>query len=324
MFPVRPIVAAFALFVSTSAGMAADVPVKARVAAAAPPSAWDIAFGSALTSDYIFRGITQSNHQPSVSAYFEPRFNVNKDNQLYVGVVGNSISFPNRAAAEIDIYGGWRWTIDKLTLDFGGWYYWYPGGQCFNASTTPVFGPDCVANGNLPNGNVVEANVSFWEVYAKATYNVTDAFVIGFGFAYSPSVLNSAARGYYYSGNAKYTFPAFANGVKPYVSGEVGYWNIGTTDAFYAVPAFPAGIPYPKYTHWNVGLGWSWKVFTVDFRYSGTTINKGDCNAFTSDHTASGTGNVTPTNPSGAGSTWCGHRGFVTLKADLTVNDNVK
>ena len=53
-----------------------------------PPVAfdpWDIAFGSALTNDYVFRGITQSNHKPSVSAYFEPRYNVTKDLQLYVG-----------------------------------------------------------------------------------------------------------------------------------------------------------------------------------------------------------------------------------------------
>src|SRR6202022_585722 len=76
----------------------------------APPPApfdpWDIAFGSALMNDYVFRGVTQSNHKPSVAAYFEPRYNVNKDVHLYVGAAGESISFPNRAAAEIDIYGG--------------------------------------------------------------------------------------------------------------------------------------------------------------------------------------------------------------------------
>ena len=36
-------------------------------------------------SDYVFRGVTQSNHKPSVTAYFEPRYNVTKDLQLYVG-----------------------------------------------------------------------------------------------------------------------------------------------------------------------------------------------------------------------------------------------
>jgi Bacterial protein of unknown function (Gcw_chp) len=49
-----------------------------------PPNPWDLAFGGGITSDYIFRGITQSNHKPSIAAYFEPRYNVNKDLQLYM------------------------------------------------------------------------------------------------------------------------------------------------------------------------------------------------------------------------------------------------
>src|ERR1039457_4533629 len=104
---VMSVVAALAF--SAAPSLAADMPVKAAPAApAAAPSPWDIEFGSALMSDYIFRGITQSAHKPSVAAYFEPRYNITKDIQLYVGVSGESISFPNRAAAEIDLYGGAR------------------------------------------------------------------------------------------------------------------------------------------------------------------------------------------------------------------------
>ena len=91
-------------------------------------------------NDYIFRGVTQSNHKPSVAAYFEPRYNVNKDLQLYVGVSGESISFPNRAAAEVDIYGGIRPTFGVFAFDFGVWGYLYPGGQCFNAGAVPRLG----------------------------------------------------------------------------------------------------------------------------------------------------------------------------------------
>jgi len=126
-----------------------------------------------MTSDYIFRGITQSNHKPSVAAYFEPRYNVSKDLQLYVGISGESISFPNRAAAEIDGFAGIRPTFGPLALDFGGWYYWYRGGRCFNSSLNPVFGADCLENAYLPV-NVVKKDLSFWEVYAKGTYTVND------------------------------------------------------------------------------------------------------------------------------------------------------
>ena len=44
---------------------------------------------------------------------------INKSLQGYVGVSGESIDFPNRAAAEIDFYGGIRPTFGKLALDFG-------------------------------------------------------------------------------------------------------------------------------------------------------------------------------------------------------------
>jgi Bacterial protein of unknown function (Gcw_chp) len=117
-----------------------------------------------------FRGITQSAHKPSVAAYFEPRYNISKDLQLYAGVAGESIAFPNRAAMELDVYGGIRPTFDKLALVFGYWFYGYPGGQCFN--DLAVGGATCTAASGLqtplPNGNVVKQDVSFWKSMPRA------------------------------------------------------------------------------------------------------------------------------------------------------------
>jgi hypothetical protein len=291
----------------------------------APTPTWDIAFGSALMTDYNFRGITQSAHRPSVAAYFEPRYNINSNLQLYAGVSGESIDFPNRAAAEIDFYGGIRPTFDKLALDAGFWYYYYPGGQCFN--TSPPGSPDCALNGLLPlNGNVVKSDLSFWEVYGKATYTVNDNFSFGGSTWYSPSVLNSGAYGWYNAGNVKLTAPSawFASGWGTYVSGDIGYWKLGTSDAFYGVISplgnFLAGIPYKSYWTWDAGIGFTYKVFTLDLRYYDTNLSKGDCNAFTSDHTATQLGNVTPINPSGIGSNWCGAAFIAKLSVDTTLN----
>jgi hypothetical protein len=302
-----------------------------RVMKAPPPpppvSPWDIAFGAGFTSDYIFRGITQSNHNPSVNAYFEPRYNVNPYLQLYSGIAGASIAFPNRAAAEIDGYAGIRPTFGPLALDFGGIYYWYPGGTCFNGSTNPFFGTDCVENGFLPvNLNVIKRDLSFWEVYAKGLYTVNDQ--VGFSGAvyYSPSVLNSGAKGTYLVGGAKFTAPSAAmpEGWGLYLSGEAGHWFLGTSDNFYAVTGFPNGIPYKSYTTWNVGFGITKNVFSIDFRYYDTDLNKGDCNAFTSDNTARFTNDFTAINPGGFGSDWCSKRFVVTGKFDLTAMANLK
>jgi hypothetical protein len=320
------IAAVAALAVSAMPAFAADMPVKAtRVAAAAPP-AWDLAFGSAIASDYIWRGITQSNHKPSVAAYFEPRYNINKDLQLYAGIGAASISFPNRAAAEVDFYAGFRPTVGKASFDFGVWYYWYPGGTCYNLAA----GGDCATfadatTGGLPlNGNFAKKDWSFFEVYGKVNYAVTDAFGVGAFVYYSPDVLNTGADGIFFGGNAKYTFAAFGPGITPYVSGEVGYWDLGTSDSFYGNVNFPGGIPYASYTTWSLGIGWTWKVFTLDLRYTDTDLDKGECNAFTSDHTATFTGNVSNINTGGFGSNWCGARFTARLSADLTVNTNLK
>src|SRR5438309_3818511 len=147
----KMVLLATALALLSSSALAADMAVKA-VKAPAPAAfePWDIAFGSALMNDYVFRGITQSNHKPSVAAYFEPRYNINKDVQLYIGAAGESISFPNRAAAEIDIYGGIRPTFGAFAFDFGLWGYLYPGGTChygaaFDTAGVPLSN-ECATN----------------------------------------------------------------------------------------------------------------------------------------------------------------------------------
>src|SRR2546429_9416768 len=107
------ILSAVAAAALATPALAADMKTKAA-APPEPPNPWDVAFGGGITSDYIFRGITQSNHRPSVAAYFEPRYNVTKDLQYYVGIASESISFPNPAAAQVDIFGGVRPTLRPL------------------------------------------------------------------------------------------------------------------------------------------------------------------------------------------------------------------
>jgi hypothetical protein len=341
------VIAATALAMTGSA-FAADMPVKAI---APPPPAfepWDIAFGSALMSDYIFRGITQSDHKPSVAAYFEPRYNINKDVQLYIGTSGESISFPNRAAAEIDIYGGIRPTFGMFAFDFGVWGYLYPGGQCFggvgpvtNSCSFFNQGTDFGLGGGLPiNGNFAKRDASFFEGYGKLNVTINDQWAVGFNEYYSPNFLNLGAWGDYASITAKWTAPGTifgTSGIGMYVSGEFGRQWLGTSDAFYGTTLatafggpFPNGIPEPSYDTWNIGVGFTWKVFTLDLRYSDTNLSKASCNALTSDYSTTNASSsfVTAINPGNGitafGSNWCGAAGVAKLSADLTAMTNLK
>ena len=343
------VLATAVLAMTAGSALAADMAVKA-VKAPPPPAfePWDIAFGSALMNDYIFRGVTQSNHKPSVAAYFEPRYNINKDVQLYIGVSGESISFPNRAAGELDIYGGIRPTFGMFAFDFGLWGYLYPGGRCFNAFAFPGSGlpgsePGCLVSpfGNsdpftlgLPiNGNFAKRDASFFEGYAKVNVTVNDQWQFGANEYYSPNFLNLGAWGDYASITGKWTAPSTTfgtSGVGMYVSGEFGRQWLGTSDRFYGTQIvgqiYRFGIPEPSYNTWNIGVGFTYKVFTLDLRYSDTNLSKGACNAFTSDYTASqaSAANVSLINPGGFGSNWCGAAGVVKLSADLTAVTNLK
>jgi uncharacterized protein (TIGR02001 family) len=280
---------AFALALSGQA-LAADMPVKA--APAATPD-WDIAFGGAVMSDYIFRGVTQSNHGAEGTAYFEPHY---KD--FYVGIAGTGIDWPsaptfgqNSPSAEVDLYGGWRPTVGKWAFDLGYIYYLYP-------NHVP-----------LVDGGF---NSDFAEFYAKATYSFTDAFAVGGSVYYSPNLLDYGKNSQYYEINAKYTIPStyFAKDWGAYVSGAYGRLNVegGPT-----MSSGTAAIVIPSYSTWNAGLALTYKVFTLDLRYSDTNLSSSGCIAFWN---------------TGPGSTsigdWCRSNFTAKLAFDLLANTNLK
>jgi Bacterial protein of unknown function (Gcw_chp) len=329
---------------ASSSVMAADMAVKAPPPAPPPPSPWDVVVTAALMTDYNFRGITQSNHKPSAQAGFELRYNSTPTFQWYGGISGESINFPNNAAAEIDFYAGIRPTFDKLALDFGAWYYYYPGGQCFGF---PGVGPSgCADKGGgppvfpagafVPNsafqplgGNESLKNDSFWEVYGKATYTFNDQWAVGIQEWYSPSVVNTGAWGFFSAGNVTFTAPStwFTNGLGMYASADVGYWDLGTSNIFYATGAAPfvTGVKYTSYTTWDLGIGFTWKVLTLDLRYYDTNLNKAQCNVFTSAQNSTfSPANITLQNPNGLGTNWCSAAFIAKLSASVDFASNLK
>jgi len=326
---------------ASSSVMAADMAVKAPPAAAPPPSPWDVVVTAALMNDYNFRGISQSNHKPSTQAGFELRYNSSPTLQWYGGISGESIDFPNAAAAEVDFYAGIRPTFDKLALDFGAWYYWYPGGECFGAAAAGPSG--CADKGGgptagafVPNpnfqplgGNETLKNDSFWEVYGKATYTFNDQWAAGVQEWYSPSVVNTGAWGFFTTGNVTYTAPStwFTNGLGMYFSGDIGYWDLGTSNIFYAtgVAPFATGVKYTSYATWDLGLGFTYKILTLDLRYYDTNLNKAQCNVFTSaENSTFSPGNVSAQNPNGLGTNWCSAAFVAKLSASVDFASNLK
>lgn len=107
-------------------------------AAALPAFADDAPAGTlggtvAVTSDYLFRGISQTNRHPAVQAGIE----YGHASGWYVGAWGSNISWlsdgstpaqPVSSSVELDAYAGWRGNLDNdWHYDAGLYGYDYPG-----------------------------------------------------------------------------------------------------------------------------------------------------------------------------------------------------
>lgn len=310
---ILPAVVAAAVMASAPA-LAADM----RMVTKAPPpvsyNPWDVAIGAAVMTDYNFRGISQSARNPSVFGYFEGRYKPIKDIEWYAGVGAYAVKLPTDPSAEVDIYGGVRLTWDKWLFDFGALYYLYPGERQIDGGLGPTF----IA---LPNGNTTLADTDFLEFYGKATYTFNDNFAVTGAVYYTDDWLNSGATGVFYSGIAKYTGTALPNGWNWYVSGELAYYDLGTTKFDLIAFPNPGGWDLPSYTTWNVGVGFTYKAITIDLRYHDTDLSKEECNVLTADPGATFGGTPIPiTNVAGLQSKWCGAAFIGKLSFDTTLS----
>ena len=119
------------LSISSVVAVAQDQQVAQATPPAAPASPW---VGSAtLTSDYLFRGLTQTNAKTALQAGLEYDFT----SGLYAGFWGSSISWLSDTSTskarvssnvELDFYTGYRGKFnDDWGYDAGLYTYYYPG-----------------------------------------------------------------------------------------------------------------------------------------------------------------------------------------------------
>jgi uncharacterized protein (TIGR02001 family) len=84
--------------------------------------AQDVTFNVGVASDYVFRGISQTDEGPQVFGGVD----VSKD-IFYAGVWASNIDFGDGTDAEIDAYVGVKPVVGSVTLDFAAIYYGYVG-----------------------------------------------------------------------------------------------------------------------------------------------------------------------------------------------------
>ncbi len=116
-----------------------------------PAAQAEISANVALTTDYVWRGVSQNTDE---SPALQGGFDFSSESGLYVGAWGSNVNFGGTESLELDIYGGWATEFENgLGLDFGIIRYSYHGGAD-------------------------SSDLDFTEFYAGASF-------AGFGFTYS-------------------------------------------------------------------------------------------------------------------------------------------
>lgn len=175
----------------SSAAIAAD-----EASQEAIQSKFDIAFGAAITSNYMFRGLTQSDNKPAFQAYMEATYGI-----FYAGVWGSTVDFGDDNKGEIDLSAGVRPEFGRLSLDLGYVRYYYTeDGDCCG------------------------------EAYAKADFAATDSFTVGVEV-----FQDFTAKTTYLRGKASYALPQdfeLSGGFGSYTQFKQHDWDVGVSRTF--------------------------------------------------------------------------------------------
>lgn len=112
----------------------------AQTAAPAPAPESTLSYNIGATTDYRYRGISQTGKKPAINGGIDYAHN----SGFYIGTWASSITWlkdttanPNttKGPVEIDVYGGYKGSLaEGVGYDLGGLYYWYAGN---NLKKTP-------------------------------------------------------------------------------------------------------------------------------------------------------------------------------------------
>ena len=229
-----------------------------------------------FASDYIYRGVTLSDHGPAAGAAVEARFG-----QLYAGATVASVRLPTQPAAELTMAAGIRPKLANIDFDLGVTRFSYPAER-------------------LPG---VTNGIDYWEAVIRGDRRVSESIRVASGYGYSPNVSNTGAWSQYAAAGVGFDVP-----------GRLLPRDLGisfTTAAGYSWFGNQAPVlgsfPLPAYLNWQAGVTFTHKVFNLDLRYYGTNLSRENCFVFTGDPNARPGGHVDPvTNPAGLVSNWCG------------------
>jgi len=237
MLNIRTLVSAVAVCASLGA-------VSAQAADPTGPFGGNIAGSVAFTTDYIFRGISQTDTHPAVQGFLEYSLPVFGDmGTAYVSAWGSNVDFNTPGSGELEVDGtvGLRGAlIDKLSYDLNFIYYAYPGSDDI-------------------------LNYDNYDVGLKLSYDFGLAVPYAF-YRYSPDYYASSGNASYFGAGATVPLPFFTD-FTPALMGEVAHQNIKKNATFGT----------PDYTTWMLGASMTAYTLTFTAQYFDTNLKRAEC-----------------------------------------------
>lgn len=169
---------------------------------AAAQSEPSVAFNVGAASDYVFRGVSQTDENPQVFAGADV-----EAGRVYAGVWASNVDFNDSADAEFDLYAGFRPTLGAVSLDLGVLYYGYV---------------------DQPSG----ADLDYVELKAAGSVPLGPA-TVGAQAYYSPNYYGGVDHALYYEVNGAYapsekvSFSAALGRQQVTGAGDYTTWNLG-------------------------------------------------------------------------------------------------
>jgi len=205
------------------------------------------------TSDYVFRGFSQTGRDPTIQGGADFGWG-----SLYLGVWASGLDFGDTLAgagianAEVDIYGGYTPSWDtktifgKVDFDFGVIYYAYPSALDAGAELDYV---------EFKAGYTTK----LWSFLIPGLSSGTTVY-------YSPEYTGEV--GPVWTVESTYAWTGHEiRGIKPTISALLG-WQTGDNAGWIAV----FGNGDDEYYYWNAGLELAIENISFDFRYWDTDV----------------------------------------------------
>ena len=215
----------------TSRSLIASAALLASVASLAqtkaPEPDYTLAYNLGATTDYRYRGISQTRLKPTVQGGID----FSHKSGFYLGAWGSGIKWikdgGGDASVELDLYGGYKATVGAVSYDLGVLTYQYPSNKLNpSANTTELYGAATLGPATLKYSHSVSNLFGFANSKNSGYLDLSASFDLGQGWSLAPHIGRQRV-----AHNSLYSYTDYSLAVNKDIDGLVLSATLVGTDA---------------------------------------------------------------------------------------------